>query len=70
MTEQDLRQLLVRLDTATEREDSRPITKLLELAAALNNWDYPCVTKVECGIPVQDANYVGDIELAIADSGK
>ena len=35
---------------------------------ALNEWDYPCVSRIECGYAVQDAGYVGDIELLLSNA--
>ncbi|HEV2296584.1 MAG TPA: hypothetical protein VGR35_22260 [Tepidisphaeraceae bacterium] len=68
MNDNDLRQLLSKLDGAEESEDARSVTKLLRLAVALNEWDYPCVSRIECGFPVQDAAYVGDIELLLSNA--
>ena len=68
MNDDDLRQLLSKLDGAEESEDARSVTKLLRLAVALNEWDYPCVSRIECGFPVQDFAYVGDIELLLSDA--
>ena len=68
MSDSELRQLLVDLDYLDEPAEDRSVTTLLRLAAALNEWDYPCVARIECGYSVQDANYVGDIELLLGDA--
>ncbi len=62
-----LRELLVELLDAQESETDA-VTRLLRLAVALNEWNYPCVLRIECGYAVQDANYVGDIELLLGDA--
>ncbi len=66
MNDDDLRQLLSKLDGVEESEDERSVTKLLRLAVALNEWDYPCVSRIECGFAVQDFAYIGDIELLLS----
>jgi hypothetical protein len=63
----DLRELLTKLDSTEPVEDERSVTRLLQLATALNDWDYPCVSHIECGYAVQDANYVGDIKLLLSN---
>jgi hypothetical protein len=68
MSIRELRQLLVSLDAVGEPAGDHSVTLLLRLAAALNEWEYPCVARIECGYLVQDANYVGDIELLLGDS--
>lgn len=67
MTDGEFRELFKKLDAAEPAEDAGSVTKLLRLAAALNEWDYPCVTRIECGYPVQDAPYVGDITLVLSN---
>jgi hypothetical protein len=67
MGDSNLRELLSNLDKVEESEDAQSVTKLLRLAVALNEWDYPCVSRIECGYPVQDASYVGDIELLLSN---
>jgi len=66
MSNDDLRALLAKLDTAKPLEDAQSVTKLLKLAVSLNEWDCPCVVRIECGYVVQDAEYVGDIELLLS----
>jgi hypothetical protein len=68
MTDGELHELLLKLDTTEPSEDAQSVTKLLRLAVALNDWDYPCVSRIECGYLVQDASYVGDIELLLSDA--
>jgi hypothetical protein len=68
MAEHDFEGLFARCDGVDDPDEASSVTRLLRLAAALNDWDYPCVTKIECGYSVQDAHYVGDIELLLADS--
>ena len=68
MSDHDLRQLLSKLDSEEYPQDAQSVTKLLRLAVALNEWDYPCVSRIECGYSVQDAPYVGDIELLLSDA--
>ena len=68
MSTDELRQLLVRLDKSPCPEEGEPVTKLLRLAVGLNSWKYPCVARIECGYPVQDANYVGEIELLVSSA--
>jgi hypothetical protein len=63
----DLRNLLLKLDQTERSEDAHSVTKLLRLAVALNEWDYPCVSRIECGFPVQDADYVGDIQMLLSN---
>jgi hypothetical protein len=68
LSKRDLRQLLVSLDAVHEPAADHAVTSLLRLAAALNEWDYPCVARIECGYSVQDANYVGDIEVLLGNA--
>ncbi len=68
MTDNDVLDLLSTLDTTHHAEDPREVTKLLRLAVALNEWDYPCVARIECGYAVQDSRYVGDVELLLSDA--
>jgi hypothetical protein len=67
MSDAELRALLRQLDRDEPPGETRPVTKLRRLAVALNEWDYPSVSKIECGYLVQDANHVGDIELLLSD---
>ena|SRR5437868_606519 len=67
MRDSDLLELLSDLDKVEQSEDAQSVTKLLRLAVALNEWDYPCVSHIECGYPLQDASYVGDIELLLSN---
>ena len=68
MTDAEFRELLLRIDSARNKQDRRAVTKLLRLAAAINEWDYPCVCRIECGYLVQDSNHVGDIQLLLSNS--
>jgi len=68
MPDLDLNQLLISLDGIDEPAEDNSVTRLLHLAAALNAWDYPCVARIECGYSVQDANYVGDIEMLLGNA--
>jgi hypothetical protein len=65
----DLRELLTKLDSTEPVEDERSVTRLLQLATVLNDWNYPCVSHIECGYAVQDADYVGDIKLLLSNPG-
>jgi hypothetical protein len=49
MTDAELRELLAKLELTEPSADGRSVTKLLRLAVALNEWDYPCVSRIECG---------------------
>jgi hypothetical protein len=68
MSSSELRRLLASFDGEDEPSEDHGITTLLRLAAALNEWEYPCVVRIECGYIVQDANFVGDIELLLGDA--
>jgi hypothetical protein len=62
-----LRELLKKLDSTEPAEDDHSVTRLLQLAVVLNEWNYPCVSHIECGLSVQDAGYVGDVKLHLSN---
>ena len=51
MTETELRELLAKLDRSEPSKEASSLTKLLHLAVALNEWNYPCVSRIEPDSP-------------------